>query len=324
MKRNEIVNLYFLNQPYPFSFQPSRRIKQLVPIGLLVFIFLILFKPFGLEGDPGYIQTSVYLSLSGITIGFLTTVLIPYFFPGYFNESKWTLKRNFIWNGYIFFIFATLMFFSFNIYSIYHFNNNQNFTFKIYLWWLYLQLIFGLPLGIIINLFNQYFLLKRHVKAAESINYSFKTSALQKFQRSTEGSNISTEHDEGIFSNELKSHYVPFKELEFEIDKYKKVNIDIENIIFVEAFGNYINVVYIDNDIKKITVRETIANIEQKVSEKKVIYRTHRSYLVNLKKIEKITGDSQGLKLHLKFIDKVIPVSRNKIKEFRKMVTSNI
>ncbi|MEJ2614597.1 MAG: LytTR family DNA-binding domain-containing protein [Ignavibacteriaceae bacterium] len=317
--------LDFLNRPYPFSFQPSRRIKQLVPIGLLVFAFLILFKPFGLDSDPGYIQTSAYLSFSGTVIGFLTTVLIPYYFPGYFNELKWTLKRNFIWNGYIFFIFATLMFFSFNIYSIYHFHNSQNFTFKNYLWWIYLQFIFGLPLGIIINLFNQYFLLKKHVKAADSINNLFKTSEVQNFQKSTVKINASPEYEKELNnSNELENRYSSVKLLEFEVDRFKKVNIDVENIFYFEAFGNYINIVYFDNGVKRITVRNTITNIEHKVSESKVIYRTHRSYLVNLEKIEKITGDSQGLKLHLKSIDKVIPVSRNKIKEFRKMVVSSI
>ena len=86
--------LNFLNQPYPFSYQPSRRIKQILPIGLFVFTFLIFFKPFGLDGDPGYIQTSAFISFSGGVIGLLTTVVIPYFFPKYFNEFNWTLKRN--------------------------------------------------------------------------------------------------------------------------------------------------------------------------------------------------------------------------------------
>lgn len=316
--------LDFLNRPYPFSYQPARRIKQLLPIALLVFSFLILFKPFGLDGDPDYIQTSAYFSLSGTMIGLLTTVIIPYLLPAYFNESKWTLKRNLIWNGYIFFIFATLMFFSFNLYSIYHFNNNRNFTFKTYLWWLYLQFIFGLPLGIIINLVNQYYLLKKHVKAADSISSFINTSALQN-SHTLEKTDIDTDYEKKKkVPGELKEHDVPIKQLEFEVDKYKRVKIIIDNIICVEAFGNYINIIYLDAGVKKATVRETITNIERLISESKVIYRTHRSFLVNLTKLEKITGDSQGLKLQLKFIDKEIPVSRNKIKEFRDKVASCI
>ena len=291
--------LNFLNQPYPFSYQPSRRIKQILPIGLFVFTFLIFFKPFGLDGDPGYIQTSAFISFSGGVIGLLTTVVIPYFFPKYFNESNWTLKRNLTWNGVIFFCFATFMFLAFNIYAIYHFDAHGNFTLENYLWWLYLNLIFGFPMGIIINLVNQYYLLKKHLKTANNINSSIKTS--------TEQSTI------GFAANLL----------EFEIDRFKKVNIEPENLIYIEAFGNYINVIYADNDIKKITVRETITNIEDKMEGVIIIYKPHRSYLVNLQKVEKITGDSQGLKLHLKSIDKVIPVSRNKIKEFRERITSH-
>jgi DNA-binding LytR/AlgR family response regulator len=37
----------------------------------------------------------------------------------------------------------------------------------------------------------------------------------------------------------------------------------------------------------------------------------------------KITGDSQGLKIHLKKIDNIIPVSRSKIKKFRELIYDN-
>ncbi len=86
--------LEFLNRPYPFSFIPSRRIKQIVPIGFCVFLFLVLFKPFGLENNPNYIIFSAYMSICGAFAGLLTTVLIPLIFPKYFNEDEWTLKRN--------------------------------------------------------------------------------------------------------------------------------------------------------------------------------------------------------------------------------------
>ena len=161
--------LKFLNRPYPFTFQPSRRIKQLIPVGLCVFLFLLLFRPFGLSNDPDYIQSSAFFSCSGTIIGLLTTVIFPYFFPAFFNESKWTLKRNIFWSACIYFIFATFMFFAFNIYSIYKYQNNHNFTLGVYLWWVYLNLIFGIPLGIVINLVNQYYLLKKHIKIEELI-----------------------------------------------------------------------------------------------------------------------------------------------------------
>ncbi len=135
----------FLNRPYPFSFQPSRRIKQIVPIGLCVFLFLILFKPFGLGNNPNYILFSAYMATSGGFAGLVTTVIIPLIFSQYFNEDKWTLKRNLVWVVVINLIFANIMFFALNIYLINKYNTFQEFTFKNYLWWAYLQLLFGVP-----------------------------------------------------------------------------------------------------------------------------------------------------------------------------------
>lgn len=286
----------FLNRPYPFSFQPSRRIKQIVPIGLCVFLFLILFKPFGLVNNPNYILFSAYMTTSGGFAGLVTTVLIPLIFPQYFNEDKWTLKRNLVWVLIINVIFANIMFFALNLFLIYKYNTSREFTFKNYLWWAYLQILIGVPLGVIINLVNQYYLLKKHLRIAVNINNSL----------------------------ESKNEPIAQSLLELEVDKYTKVNIDINSILYIEALGNYVNIVYQNKEVKKVTIRETILHIEQKINAPNLIYKPHRSYLVNLQHIHHITGDAQGLKVHLKGIDNVIPVSRNKIKEFRKLASSKM
>lgn len=41
------------------------------------------------------------------------------------------------------------------------------------------------------------------------------------------------------------------------------------------------------------------------------LYRCHRSYLVNLIYVEKVSGNALGLKLHLKGYPGEIPVSRS-------------
>jgi hypothetical protein len=289
--------LEFLNRPYLFSYQPSRRIKQLLPFGISVFVFLVLVKPFGLSNNPNYVQFSAFISLWGTVTGLFTTVLIPYLFPAFFDESKWTIRRNMIWSISGNFIFVTLMFLGFNLYGIcIHHHASWYYTLNAYLWWVSIQILFFYPLGMIINFLNQYYLLKKHLKIAERINTS---AAINKQQRSVQ-------------------------QLEFEVDKFKKLRIDVHTLIYVEALDNYITIVYDNGGIRKITIRETIANIEQKIADLDIIYRPHRSYLVNLQNIERVTGDSQGLKIHLKGLDKIIPVSRNKIKEFRRHVTAHV
>ena len=297
--------LEFLNRPYPFTFMPSRRIKQIIPIGFCVLLFLILFKPFGLGNNPDYILFSAYMVTCAAFAGLLTTVLIPLAFPKFFDESKWTLKKNLLWVIGINIIFVIILFPALNIFLILKYNSFQELTFKNFLWWLHIQLILGVTLGIIINLFNQNYLLKKHLRIAEDIN-----SIVQKEKHEKTESNI-----ENAITNNEKN------QLEFEIDKFNKVAISVDKLFYVEALGNYINIIYHSKENRKITVRETISNIEKKISNSKIIYKPHRSYLVNLKFIENITGDSQGLKIHLKGFEKVIPVSRNKIKEFRKLTT---
>jgi DNA-binding LytR/AlgR family response regulator len=116
----------------------------------------------------------------------------------------------------------------------------------------------------------------------------------------------------------------PEDRLEFVIKKFKKVRISVHSILYVEAVGNYIGVVYENNGIKKIIIRETIGSIEQKTSVSGNIFRTHRSYLVNINYIKNITSDSQGLKINLKEIDNIIPVSRSRIKKFRALISDSM
>ena len=311
MIENKNPMLEFLRRPYPFSFLPLRRIKQILPIGLSVFLLLILFKPFGLENNPDYILFSAYMSTCGAFAGLITTVIIPLIFPLYFNEAKWTIKRNLIWVICINILFATIMFLALNIFLIFRYNASNDFSLRNFLWWVYLQLIFGVPLGIIINLVNQYYLLKKHLKVADNINNSIYERTIEQLQTGWE-----EDKQKFVSNNDLNS-------IEFEIDKLNKVTLGVDNLIYVEAMGNYLNILYQRKEINKITIRETLSNIEKKIGNSSQIYQPHRSYLVNLQDIKSVTGNSQGLKIHLKSSDKIIPVSRNKIKEFKLLVTNN-
>lgn len=311
--------LEFLNRPYPFSFQPKRRIKQIVPVGICVFLFFVIYNPFG-NNETENITISAYMVSCAGFAALLSTVLIPLSFPKYFNENKWTLKRNLVWVLWINVIFLIILFFASNMYVIVRYNSFHDFTVKKFLWYLYIQFIFGIPLGIIVNLVNQYYLLKKHHGIATSVNKTIETSLVEKSQI-----NSGKSDDTSLAFNKQKNpSNIESNSLEFDIDKFNKVKFDVDKIICVEALGNYINILYYHEENRKITIRETISNIEQKIGTSKFIYKPHRSYLVNLQNIENVTGDSQGLKIHLKNSDKIIPVSRNKIKEFRALVAHTI
>ena len=90
------------------------------------------------------------------------------------------------------------------------------------------------------------------------------------------------------------------------------------DILFVESMQNYV-VVYYENHQghEQKILRSTLAAVED-VLHTTSVQRSHRSFLVNRDKIERVEGNAQGLKLSLRGVDaKKIPVSRRFIPNFQ-------
>ena len=67
----------------------------------------------------------------------------------------------------------------------------------------------------------------------------------------------------------------------------KMIKINFDEIQYVESLSDYIKIHSVD---KTITTRETISNIETKLPAKNFL-RIHRSYIVNLKKMNSYTNE---------------------------------
>ena len=87
--------------------------------------------------------------------------------------------------------------------------------------------------------------------------------------------------------------------------------------IYAESEGNYV-VFYlnVDSRIKKEVIRNSISNIAQQLSAIPFIMRTHRAFIVNVKKVSSRKGSTLGY--HLKFTgtDAEVPVSRQNTRDF--------
>lgn len=86
----------------------------------------------------------------------------------------------------------------------------------------------------------------------------------------------------------------------FVRDKDGLYKVLFDHILFVEADGAYTKIITPE---KIYTVSQTLKNIEEKLDSKHFI-RVHRSYVINVKKVDKI---SEG---HVRIEMKEIPVSR--------------
>ncbi len=100
----------------------------------------------------------------------------------------------------------------------------------------------------------------------------------------------------------------------------EKLKVNIDELLYISASSNYIEVYWEENgEFKKKLLRNTLKKIQNLFSGHDEFFRCHRSSLVNLKKIETITGNSQGYKL--KFPNEAyINVSRTKSKELKELL----
>lgn len=88
-------------------------------------------------------------------------------------------------------------------------------------------------------------------------------------------------------------------------------------LIFAESDGNYVIFhLKMNNQIRKKTIRNSIGNIEQQISAIPFYMRTHRAFIVNVRHVSSQKGNTLGYHLKFNGIDSVIPVSRQKTRDF--------
>jgi len=98
-------------------------------------------------------------------------------------------------------------------------------------------------------------------------------------------------------------------------DSKKSLRLNAEEIQFVKAAGNYLEIYTIHS---KILFRASLKEFSLLVSEVDYLIKTHRSYIVNIKKLKIAQGNSNGIRISLENCNEEIPVSRSKVKEIMK------
>lgn len=103
--------------------------------------------------------------------------------------------------------------------------------------------------------------------------------------------------------------------------KKEELNIYPSHFVYAESDSNYV-IFYLNenNQIQKKMIRNSISNIEQQLSSIPFIVRTHRAFIVNIKQVLSQKGNSSGYQLKLNGVDTIIPVSRQKTKDFDQLL----
>jgi hypothetical protein len=101
------------------------------------------------------------------------------------------------------------------------------------------------------------------------------------------------------------------------------IELHPEQFIYLEAYGNYVKVNYAEGGlVKQKLLRTTIKQMEDELSPIPFIIRCHRAFLVNVKQIVSVKGNSQGYKVSFDYPVGEIPVSRSYTKELTVYVSA--
>ena len=286
----------FLRQPFPFYIPLTRILCFSFTTGLFVSVFLLVFKPFG-SGD--YILEGRTWILWGY--GFVTFFILlvdmlvwPAVFPGFFNETKWNVARGI---GFQFWHIISIGAANLLYAALVGEKEIRLLAVPGYLLQALAVGFFPITLGI----FSIHsILLKKYAESTRRINDNILALESQ------------------TADSEKNSEIVAFSS---EGGK-EEVEIRLQDLLFIKSADNYVEIYKTENDqIKMIFLRSSLKRIEQTLKDHPFLFKCHRAFLVNIKNISKVAGNSQGYKLIFKGIEYAIPVSRYTSKNLFKLIT---
>ena len=101
----------------------------------------------------------------------------------------------------------------------------------------------------------------------------------------------------------------------------ESVSLDISNLLYIEAVGNYVKVINMqNNEVHANMLRSTMKNMEDALQAYPMIVRCHRAFLVNLGQVERIFSNSHAMQLVMRHSHDAIPISRSNIKKLKELL----
>jgi hypothetical protein len=262
----------FTAYPYPKSESFKEIFVSSLGAGILVYLFLIIFQPFGTET---FHHPYKFLLLFPYCIIFGTAFFMANLITSRF--TKWNIGAELLKIILILFLGSVLSYFYNSL-----FLSHVELDLGNYFYMLLYSLAIGIPISIIYILSRYIYLKNIHENTARDISRHLPVSDLKLPETQLK---ISAQHTELMISE--------------------------NDFLCVQSMENYCTFYFLENkNVKKILVRISLYNVLQQI-ETDAVKKCHRSYIVNLRKVQDLKGNAQGYKLILPELDFEIPVSRS-------------
>ncbi|MEM8909420.1 MAG: LytTR family DNA-binding domain-containing protein [Bacteroidota bacterium] len=283
-----------LNRPFPAIENAQLRLITIAFHGCFVAFFLLAFKPFELYRTAGIANTNSVVYV----LGFALTVSLALLFSEFLiwkvikiQVEKWTFGKAMlmgIWD-------MLLVTFAIFIYINYQ-SDFAQFTYQALFRISSLAILFSVIPVMITTVFLDNWWLRQNLGKA---------------------SDLQNKVDKAVFKatdNRLR--------LQSE-NNHEFLNIDSNQLLFIESVDNYVSVYHLDQQqVKKQLLRSNLKKLESQIDAPSIV-RCHRSFMVNLKNIKKVEGNSRGLQLYFSDYDTAVPVSRRYVKSILGQLESN-
>lgn len=248
---------------------------------LVVFIFLLVFQPFGL----GAFNTKERLML--VSLYSLPSVFIWYLLVYQFAVK---IRMQYTIGTTILLLFVGNLLTAFSLFILHHLYFHEVIKLKDYPVFAVQEISTSLILFTVLVLLHQIHMLLKKTRTVNLINNA---NSIMPAKSDCKNINLKS-------SNNL-NHF-----------RFKS-----SQILFISSANNYVEVNWLENDIlTKTLIRNTISNVEQNITKQcECFFRCHNSFIINTRNIERINGNTSSYKLKMKANEIVIPVSRKYGKE---------
>ncbi len=272
----------FLTAPYPFHRNFASGLAFAIGAGAFVALFLLVFQPFGTR-EFVHENKQLFLAGYGLVIGvtiWLGGNVPPLALPKLFDEERWTVGKHILYSTLVF----MLVFAACYVYKDVGLGRPVSWRG----FWGFLPFAFSIAIfpiaGLVIG--NYVLQLKHHSKIAEAA------------------------------VGHLNIQEVPLAQPPLSLpDENGRMVLEIDpsKLLYLQAADNYVEVFYLENghQPRRTVLRNSLTNLEAILAGAGLI-RCHRSYLVNLRRVERVSGNAQGYRLHFIGLEASVPVARGR------------
>ncbi|PWG05890.1 LytR/AlgR family response regulator transcription factor [Polaribacter aquimarinus] len=271
----------WIKKPYFFIDSPKFNLLLSFGVGFFIFLFLFTFQPFGIPS----ILNNIFLYTGGFGLVTFFTMLfffvfLPFIFKDFFKDENWTVGKNIL--------FLFLLVFIITIGNYYYnsfFQNTDNMkllTLKNFFVYTFSLAIFPL------------------------ITFTYISEKLHRIHRER----TSKEIMEFKVSQQLESKNEEIKI--FGDNEKETITFNLDNLVYITSQGNYASFYLKKGDgLEEKIIRNTLSNIAKKLHKKSTIFRCHKSYIINSKFMNSISGNARGYYLESDLLPNQIPISRS-------------